>query len=127
MAFAEQGKATMSVKGPTIYPGVDIIRRIQELVIVCSLLPPDGKLREVLELALSLHEEPVLSRIKPIEDLHPHAVKAWLEAIWSPEGITPEAKELVDWQIDSDNMAAAIQELTNIERQIGVKLTAEKA
>ncbi|WP_345430481.1 DurN family substrate-assisted peptide maturase [Actinoallomurus vinaceus] len=106
---------------------MDIIRRIQGLVILCSLLPPDGKLREAIELALSLHEEPILSRVTPMEDLHPHAVKAWLEALWASEGVGPEVKELVDWQNNTDNMAAAIQELTNVERQIGVKLTAEKA
>ena len=117
----------MSAKGPTIYPGVDVIRRIQELMIVCSLLPPDGKLREALQLALALHEEPVLSRIKPIADLHPHAMKAWLEANWMHDGLTPEEKELVDWQNNSDNMMAAIHELMNVEEQIGVMMTAVKA
>jgi hypothetical protein len=116
----------MSAKGPTIYPGVDVIRRIQELMIVCSLLPPDGRLREALQLALAVHEEPVLSRINPVADLHPHAMKAWLEAIWLHDGLTPEEKELVDWQNNSDNMAAAIHELMNVEQQIGIRLTAEK-
>lgn len=117
----------MSAKGPTIYPGVDVIRRIQELLLVCSLLPPDGKLREALHRALALYEEPVLSHLKPIEDIHPHAIKASLEAIWSHPGLTPEEKELVDWQNNSDNMAAAILELTNVEEQLGIRLTAEKA
>lgn len=116
----------MSVKGPTIYPGVDAIRQVQLLMIFCSLLPPDGKLHEVLSLALAQHEEPVLSRITPMTDIHPHAVKAWLEAIWLENGLSAEKKELVDWQNESDNMAAAICELKNVEQQIGIRLVAEK-
>jgi hypothetical protein len=116
----------MTAKGPTIYPGVDAIRQVQQLMIFCSLLPPDGKLREVLSLALSLHEEPVLSRTSPMTATEPHAAKAWLEAIWRESGLSPEEKELVHWQNDSDNMAAAIRELKNVERQIGIRLVAEK-
>ena len=115
----------MSAKGPTIYPGVDTIRRIQQLMIFCSLLPPDGKLREVLSLALSLHEEPVLSRVTPMSDIQPHAAKAWLEAIWLENGLSTEEKELVHWQNDSKNIATAMQELQNAERQLGMRLVAE--
>jgi len=116
----------MTAEGPTIYPGVDAIRQVQQLMIFCSLLPPDGKLREVLSLALSLHEEPILSRSTPMTEVGPHATKAWLEAIWRENGLSAEEKELVHWQNDSDNMAAAIRELTNAERQIGIRLVAEK-
>jgi hypothetical protein len=115
----------MSAKGPTIYPGVDAIRQIQQLMIFCSLLPPDGKLREVLSLALSLHEEPVLSRVTPMSDIQPHAAKAWLEALWLENGLSADEKELVRWQNDSKNMAAAIQELRNAEQQLGMRLVAE--
>ena len=116
----------MSNKGPTIYPGVDAIRQVQQLMIFCSLLPPDGKLREVLSRALSLHEEPILARITPMTDMQPHAAKAWLEAIWLEGGLSAEEKELVDWQNDSGNMAAAIRELKNVEQQTGIRLVAEK-
>lgn len=115
-----------SVKGPTIYPGVDAIRQVQQLMILCSLLPPDGKLRELLSRALALHEEPILSRITPIADIQPHATKAWLESVWTETGLSPEEKELVRWQNDSDTMAAAVRELKNVERQIGMRLVAEK-
>ncbi len=118
-------RARLSAKGPTIYPGVDAIRRIQQLMIFCSLLPPDGKLREVLSLALSVHEEPVLSRVTPMSDLQPHAAKAWLESVWLENGLSAEEKELVRWQNDSDNMAAAIQELHDAERQLGMRLVAD--
>jgi hypothetical protein len=114
------------MKGPTIYPGVDAIRQIQHLMIFCSLLPSDGKLREALSLALSLPEEPTLSRSTPMSDIEPHGAKAWLDAIWRESGLSAEEKELVHWQNDSDNMAAAIRELKNVERQIGIRLVAEK-
>jgi hypothetical protein len=116
----------MTAKGPTLYPGVDAIRQVQLLMIFCSLLPPDGKLREALTRALALHEEPILSRITPITDIQPHATKAWLESIWLENGLSPDEKELVRWQNESDNMAAAIRELKNVERQIGIRLVAEK-
>ncbi len=113
-----------SAKEPTIYLDVDIIRRIQELMVLCSLLPPDGKLREALELALALHEEPALSRLTPVTDLHPHATKAWLESLWMHEGLSEEEKEMVAWQNKSENMGPAIVELKNAERQLGIQLVA---
>lgn len=114
------------VKEPTLYPGVDTIRRLQHLMILCSLLPPDGRLREIMELALSLPEERVLTRITPIDDLHPHAVKAWLESFWAHDGLSDKERELVDWQNANDNMAAALKELRDVERQLGIRLVAEK-
>jgi hypothetical protein len=116
----------VSVKGPTIYPGVDAIRQVQQLIVLCSSLPPDGRLREILSRALALHEEPVLSRITPITDIRPHAAKAWLEALWTDTGLSPDEKELVGWQNDSDTMAAAIRELKHVERRTGIRLVAEK-
>ena len=109
---------------PTIYQDVDAIRRIQQLMVFCSLIPPDGKLREVLELALASHEEPVLSRLAPLTDLHPHATKAWLESLWLREGLSPEEKEMVAWQNDTENVGPALVELQNAERQLGIELVA---
>jgi hypothetical protein len=117
----------MSVKPPTLYEGVDTIRQVQELMMLCALLPPDGKLRELLELALALPEEPVLARTAPVTDLHPHALKAWLESIWLRDGISADEKELINWQNTSGNMAAAIRELRDVEQQTGFRLVAEKA
>ncbi|GAB3212378.1 DurN family substrate-assisted peptide maturase [Marinactinospora thermotolerans] len=116
----------MTVKPPTIYEGVHTIRQIQSLMILCSLLPPDGKLREALQIALALHEEPLLAQITPISDLHPHTAKEWLETLWRRDDLSPQVKELVDWQSNSDNMSAAIQELRNVEQQSGMKLVAVK-
>ncbi|MGW1195867.1 DurN family substrate-assisted peptide maturase [Streptomyces sp. NPDC002536] len=115
-----------SAKEPTLYQDVDVIRRIQELMVLCSLLPPDGKLREVLELALAVHEEPLLARITPVTNLHPFATKSWLESLWDPASTTAAEKELVSWQNTSENMGPAIQELKNAERQMGIRLAAEK-
>lgn len=114
----------MSVKGPTLYDGVDTIRQIQELGILCSLLPSTGKVREVLELALALDEKPLLSRVTPVPDLHPHTVKAWIESFCP--SLSTEEKELIDWQSNSENMTAAMQELRNVEQLIGMKLVAER-
>lgn len=114
-----------SAKEPTIYLDVDAIRRIQELMVLCSLLPPDGKLREVLERALALHEEPALSRLNPVTDLHPHATKAWLESMWMHDGLSEEEKEMIAWQNKSENMGPALLELKNAEKQLGIRLVAQ--
>ncbi|MGK5550213.1 DurN family substrate-assisted peptide maturase [Actinomadura kijaniata] len=114
-----------SAKEPTIYPGVETIRRIQHLMVLCSLLPPDGKMRELLELALSVNEETLLPHVEPLTDLHPHAVKGWLESLLAHDGVSPEGKELLTWQNTSDNMAAAMRELRNVEEQTGITLAAE--
>ncbi|HSV66690.1 MAG TPA: DurN family substrate-assisted peptide maturase [Mycobacteriales bacterium] len=116
----------MSVKGPTIYPGVDTIRQVQHLMMLCALTPPDGKLQELLAMALALPEEPVLARVAPVTDLHPHSVKAWLESIWLQDGISAKEKELVDWQNNSENMGTAIRELLDIEEQTGLKVVPER-
>ncbi|MCW2610576.1 MAG: hypothetical protein QOC93_12 [Actinomycetota bacterium] len=112
---------------PVLYTDVDPIRRIQELMVLCAVLPPDGKLREILQLTLALHEEPVLSRMTPVADLHPHAVKAWLESLWLREGLSAEEKEVVAWQNDTHNMGPALQELKEAEHQIGYSLIAQPA
>ncbi|QUQ63720.1 DurN family substrate-assisted peptide maturase [Kutzneria sp. CA-103260] len=114
-----------SAKEPTIYLDVDVIRRVQELMVLCSLLPPDGKLREVLQLALELHEEPTLSRLSPVTDLHPHATKAWLESLWLRDGLSAPEKKLVAWQNKTENMGPALQELKNVEQQTGIALVAQ--
>jgi hypothetical protein len=115
-----------SAKEPTIYEGVDTIRQVQFLLVFCSLLPPDGKMRKALELALSLHEEPVLARISPVEDVHPFTTKTWLESIWLHGDLPAEERALVDWQNVNENMAAAMRELQDAERQIGIKLVPQK-
>ncbi|MFH8788283.1 DurN family substrate-assisted peptide maturase [Streptomyces roseoverticillatus] len=115
-----------SAKEDTIYPGVDTIRRVQELMVLCMLLPPDGKLREVLEKALALHEEPLLARTARPAGLHPFEVKAWLESLWIHGDLSPEGRELVAWQNVGDNMNAALHELQDAEERTGLVLIAQE-
>lgn len=111
---------------PTKHRGIQEIRRIQHLLLLCSLLPPDGKLAEALRIALSLHEEPLLARVTPVEDLHPRSTKEWMESIWLREGLPEQEEELIAWQNDKPSMDVAADELRNAERQLGVRLAAEK-
>lgn len=117
--------------------GIEEVRRIQHLMLLCSLLPPDGKLVKALRLALSLHEEPLLARIRPVPDLHPYTTKSWLESIWLSDrvseleislrdGVSDLEAEMVAWQTDKPSMDTAAEELRNVERQLGARLVAEK-
>jgi len=114
-----------SVKAPTIYPEVDVIRQIQALGILCALLPRDGKLREALQLALELDGKPLTDRMTSVPDLHPHTVKAWIESFCPSR--SPEEKELITWQSSSDNMEAAMRELREVEQLIGIRFVVEKS
>lgn len=112
----------MTVRPPTLYPGVDTIRQIQLLMLVCSLLPTDSCLRDLLERALATPAEPMRQRLEPMTDPHPHEVKAWFERNWPPEQVSTAERELIDWQQNSDNMTSAIAELQDVESVIGIKL-----
>src|SRR5262245_56246249 len=110
----------------TKHRGIDEIRCIQHVMLLCARLPPDGKLAEALRLALSLHEEPLLARVTPVTDLHPQSTKTWLESIWIHEGASEKEEELVAWQNDKPGMDVAVEEIKNVERQLGVRLATEK-
>ncbi len=114
----------MSVKPPTIYPGVDTIRQIQELMLVCALLPAQSKLADLLRRALDTPSAPIRQRVEPMDDLHPHAVKAWFERNWPLETISAAEKALIAWQNNSDNMGQAIGDLRNVESVTGIKMVA---
>jgi hypothetical protein len=111
----------------TTHRAIETVRQIQHLLLLCSLLPPDGSLQEVLRLALSLHEEPLLARVTPVTDLHPQATKEWLESFWIRHQISAEEEELIAWQNDKPKMDAAITEIKNAERQLGIRLATELA
>lgn len=114
----------MSVKPPTIYPGVDSIRQIQELMVMCSLLPANGRLADLLRRALDTPAEPIQARLSPVADLHPHAVKEWFERNWSPDQCSAMERALLEWQKSNENMGPAIVELRNAESVLGFKLVA---
>ncbi|GLW63768.1 hypothetical protein Arub01_20120 [Actinomadura rubrobrunea] len=106
----------------TKHRAITTVRQIQHLMLLCSLLPPDGAMQKILRRALSLHEEPLLARVTPVTDLHPQATKEWLESFWIRDGISPEEEELIAWQNDKPTMDAAIAEIANVERQLGIRL-----
>ncbi|GAA3966652.1 hypothetical protein GCM10023085_56400 [Actinomadura viridis] len=109
----------------TKHRGIETIRQIQHLMLLCSLLPPGGKLHEILRLALSVHDENLPAHVSPVRDLHPQATKDWLESIWDRADISDEERELVVWQSDKPNMDAAAEELQRIERLLGIRLATE--
>lgn len=100
----------------------DEIRQVQMLMVLLACLPSEGRVREVLKLALALPHEPCLSRVSPAEDASVHGLKSWLEALWVREGLTSAEQQLVDWQRSGENMIAAVQELREVEQKIGLKL-----
>lgn len=112
-------------KEPTIYPGVDTIRRIQQLLVLCSLLPPDGRLCEGLRKALTLSAGRLREEVGPPAGLHPFETDSWLNSMWIRADLSPGERELVAWQNDSDNMGLSMGELLDVEERIGVRLVAD--
>lgn len=109
----------------TTHREIETVRQIQHLMLLCSLLPPDGRFQELLRLALSLHEEPLLARVTPVTDLHPKATKEWLESFLVRDGISTEEEELITWQNNKAKMDAAIAEIKNAEQQLGIRLATQ--
>jgi hypothetical protein len=96
------------------------LRRLQSLVLLMSCLPPDGKCREIFELALALDNEPILDRLTPPEKLEePHGFQLWMESILAREGISTEEEEVIWWQNVPENMEVAIREIEAIEDRLG--------
>lgn len=99
----------------------DEIRQIQALIVLCSCLPPDGKLREVLQHALSLPHESVLARLTPVSDPSFNGLKTWLETLWTAETLSADEQRLVKFQQSQENIDAAIRELRAVGQRIGLK------
>ncbi len=116
----------MSAKGPTIYPGVDTIRQVQELLVLASALPADGELARALRMALDLPAGTVTDRMLPVADVHPHTMKGWLEQIWLAGTPSPAQRRIVEFQSDSPSMATAVAELRRFQGVAGIRLVAEK-
>jgi hypothetical protein len=106
----------------TVYAGTAIIRRVQELMLVCALLPPESKLADGLRRALAIAPEPIKERIQPIDNLNPNAVMMWFEESFSPDLVSLHERELIEWQNDSDKMGSSIAELEDVEKTIGIQL-----
>lgn len=105
--------------------GTDEIRQIQMLMVLLSCLPPDGKAREVLDLALALPHKPCLSRLSPPSDISVHGLKTWLESLWPREELSSDEQKLVDWQRSGENILAAVKELKEAEQTIGLKFNVQ--
>jgi Family of unknown function (DUF5950) len=96
-----------------------LIRQIQGLTVLLSCLPAGGKARELFSMALELDEGPVLDRAKPPDDPDDDdGMRAWLESHWAQDAVSDDEQRIVDWQADSDNMAAAIAELQAVAAKV---------
>ncbi|MFD0683450.1 DurN family substrate-assisted peptide maturase [Actinomadura fibrosa] len=106
----------------TKHEGIETVRQIQSLLVLFTVLPPDGKMREMLRLTLDVRNEGFPADIAPIRDLHPQATKTWLEFFWTRAGISAEERELIDWQNNKQKMDIAVEELREAERKLGIRL-----
>lgn len=95
-----------------------IIRHIQGLTALLSCLPAGGKVRELFGLALALDEGPVLEKLGPPSSPDDEGLKAWLESLWAADGVTPDEQKIIDWQQNSDNMAAALAEFIDVGNKL---------
>lgn len=103
----------------------DEIRQIQMMMTLMLLSKPDGKLREVFDRALSASASQVNSKVTACNDTSSDGLKGWLESVLAQGGLTAEEQALVDWQNNSENMQAAIDELNAIEDKSNIKFAIE--
>lgn len=106
--------------------GRDEICQMHMLMVLLSCLPPNGKVCEMIELALTLPHEPCLARVNPLSDTSFPGLKTWLESFWNQEELTPDEQKLIAWQRSNENMTAVVQELKEAEQQIGLKLALQQ-
>jgi len=114
----------------------DEIRQIQMLMVLCSCLPKDGKLAQVIRMALDLDHKPLHARVRPVTDVSLVGLGFWLEELWGAAGgtnISKEEQSLIRFQHDpsdqaqeNSNMVEALKELIRAEHQLGFKLCAQK-
>lgn len=89
-----------------------MIRYLQGLAVLLSSFPKGGKVHEFFQLALDADGPAVLARAHLDAALDDDAeLKAWLEKLWAPDSLHESEQRLVEWQNDSDNMTAALDEL----------------
>ncbi|MFB2980934.1 DurN family substrate-assisted peptide maturase [Microseira sp. BLCC-F43] len=104
----------------------DEIRQIQMLMLMCLCLPTQGKLRELIEMALASSGERTMNRVTPPEDVSVDGLFDWLTALYNQQDLTEEEKSLMKWQNDRNNMLPAISEIKAIEEKLGFKLGIQK-
>ncbi|TAG95057.1 MAG: hypothetical protein EAZ09_09375 [Oscillatoriales cyanobacterium] len=103
--------------------GTDEIRQIQGIMTLLLLASPQGKLHEVFNAALSASASQVETNVTALSDASADGIKGWLESILAQGGLTAEEQTLVDWQNNSENMNAALDELKAIQDKGNFKLT----
>jgi hypothetical protein len=102
--------------------GSDEIRLMQMLVVLFSCLSPGSTLREILEYALALPNQALLSQITPVSDTSLNGLKTWLEGLWVHQEISPDAQKIVTWQRNIANVWPVVRDLKEIERRLGFQL-----
>jgi hypothetical protein len=101
------------------------IKQVQLLMVLLSCLPPDGKLREVLGMALEVPQSDALARVTPCAEVSTDGLRSWLTTIWGGEH-GAEMQALVDWQKNGENVKAAVKELLDVEDRLGFTLSIVK-
>jgi hypothetical protein len=97
-----------------------MIRYLQGLAVLLSCFPKGGKVHEFFQLALDAEGPAVLARAKVDAAIDDDAeLKAWLEKLWAPDGLHASEQGLVEWQNNSDNMTAALDELRAVVGNFG--------
>jgi hypothetical protein len=97
-----------------------LIRQIQGVAVLLSSLPADGKARELFTMALDSPAHVLADRVAAPDDPDSDAgMKAWFEGLWTGGDVPDEARQLVEWQADSDNMTAALAELRAVAGRLG--------
>jgi hypothetical protein len=98
------------------------IKQVQILMVLLSCLPEQGKLREVFRLALEVPEDEALANVTPCPMVSTDGLRTWLTTIWSGE-LGERMRDLVEWQKNSENMKAAVQELMEVQDRLGFTLS----
>jgi hypothetical protein len=103
-------------------PSWGAIKQVQLLMVLLSSLPDDGKLREILGKALAVPQREAMAGVTPLAQVSVDGLRAWLTTIWSGE-LSPAMRALVDWQLKSDNVKGAVQELDEAQNRLGFTLS----
>ncbi|MGH3831622.1 MAG: DurN family substrate-assisted peptide maturase [Pseudonocardiaceae bacterium] len=101
------------------------VRRIQALMVLISCVSPHGELGRMMGYALALPGERWLSRATPVTNTSFTGIKTWIESMWGSADLSPGERKLVAWQNSLANIAAAVQELKDIEKKLDTKLAAQ--
>jgi hypothetical protein len=107
----------MSTKSdPAVSKNTPLVRELQSLMLLFSVVPPDGKLSEAMKLALSTSAQSYGSKIGPINH---EGVRSYLEQEWRSDP-DQDRRRLLEWQKSGDNMKEAVEELAAARSVLGL-------